>query len=137
MSSLLPVHPVPSFNPFPALWSPAPNIEDAQNLISAAREARLKAVANGAMAVGVGLAVTAVAYAVYLVATVIIKALILPLAIIPPLWLLIGNAGGLTVAGLVGVVAAKKYGKEFFENAKEHWNHANELYAKAEQIAPA
>lgn len=106
-------------------------LEVAKQCTSDARMERLKSIVKGGVGGGSALALGAVAYLALKVSTYAVAIFIFPLAIIPPLYGLVTTLAGVGVGGSILYLATKKYSKPFFEQAKEHWNYADHLFAEA------
>jgi len=106
-------------------------IEVAKQCASDARMERLKAITKGGVAGGSALALGALAYLALKVSTYAVAIFVFPLAIIPPLYGLVTTLAGVAAGTSILYLSTKKYSKPFFEQAKEHWNYADHLFAQA------
>lgn len=99
--------------------------------VSDARLERLKAVGKSIMAGGTALGLGIAAIIAFKIASLVIGIFAFPLAIIPPLYSLVTLLGALGVGATVFTMTIEKYSKDFFNQAKEHWEYGNHLYAEA------
>ncbi len=106
-------------------------LEVAKQCTSDARMERLKSLVQGGLAGGSALGLGALAYLALKISTYAVAIFVFPLAIIPPLYGLVTTLAGVGVGVSILYLATKKYSIPFFEQAKNHWNYADHLFAQA------
>lgn len=100
-------------------------------LKSDARLEVLKSFSKAGLAVGAAVGLGGLSFIAFKITTLAIGILVFPLMIIPPLYGLVTLLAGLGVGGAVFYLTAQKYSTKFFNQAKEHWNYGQHLYAQA------
>lgn len=106
-------------------------IEIATQCTSDARMERFKAFSTAVMGVGVVLLLSEVSTIAFKIGALSLGIFALPLIIVPPLYGLVTFLGGLGAGGAFLYFTFNKFCIQFFQQAQEHWNYGNHLYAEA------
>ena len=103
----------------------------AKECTSNARMERFKSITKGVMAAGVTIAMICVALAVANVATILTAIALMPLQVVPPLFIFAVILGGAGSGLAFGYFSIKATGKAIFDQAVVNWQKGDHYFVQA------